>query len=195
MQTLCNTSFLYNYSQTCIDIPLLYELYILYIPWRTQCEHLINLFTRLKLEMFYTPVRATVCKVTPTHCIQQVVTYNMFCNRTFNLAIQVIIEFYGQLFNSELECGNLSLIRISYFVFLFVQTCFICKADKKKKMKSGATSGCALASCRKTYHYLCVSLNPKTVAKRYRVDAAGKIRVLYRYVTHVCSSGLWLFQV
>jgi len=32
----------------------------------------------------------------------------------------VIIEFYGQLFNSELECGNLSLIRISYFVFLFV---------------------------------------------------------------------------
>ena len=47
MQTLCNTSLLYNYSQTCIDIPLLYELYILYIPWHTQCEHLINLFTDL----------------------------------------------------------------------------------------------------------------------------------------------------
>lgn len=58
--------------------------------------------------------------------------------------------------------------------------CNICKTDKAKKMKKGATSGCAWASCRKTFHYLCVSMNPKTVAKRYRVAAGDKVVILYR---------------
>ncbi|XP_045213576.2 uncharacterized protein LOC123564236 [Mercenaria mercenaria] len=58
--------------------------------------------------------------------------------------------------------------------------CAICKADKGKKHKKGATSGCAWASCRKTFHYLCVSMNPRTVAKRYRVAAGDKVVILYR---------------
>ncbi|XP_052770937.1 uncharacterized protein LOC128210607 isoform X2 [Mya arenaria] len=59
--------------------------------------------------------------------------------------------------------------------------CHICKADKNKKLhKTGATSGCALASCKKTFHYLCVSMSPHTVAKRYRVAAGDKVVILYR---------------
>jgi hypothetical protein len=63
-----------------------------------------------------------------------------------------------------------------------IQICALCKVDKNKKYKKGATSGCAWASCRKTFHYLCVSMNPKTVAKRYRVAAGDKVVILYRFV-------------
>ncbi|KAL4240302.1 PHD finger protein 6 [Mactra antiquata] len=58
--------------------------------------------------------------------------------------------------------------------------CSLCKIDKTKKNKKGATSGCAWASCKKSFHYLCVSMNPKTVAKRYRVAAGDKEVILYR---------------
>ncbi|XP_053375343.1 uncharacterized protein LOC128547257 isoform X2 [Mercenaria mercenaria] len=56
--------------------------------------------------------------------------------------------------------------------------CAICKADKSKKHKNGATSVCAWEFCRKTFHYLCVSMNPRTVVKQYRV-AGEKGVILY----------------
>ncbi|KAL8592280.1 hypothetical protein ACOMHN_036914 [Nucella lapillus] len=43
--------------------------------------------------------------------------------------------------------------------------CFICRKTKGKKSR-GASSGCAVKTCRKTFHFTCASNHPEAVTKR-----------------------------
>ncbi|KAJ8321526.1 hypothetical protein KUTeg_000923 [Tegillarca granosa] len=64
--------------------------------------------------------------------------------------------------------------------------CSICRKDKSRKGKTnGATSGCAIRSCRKSFHYYCAKLDPVAVTKRMLVRYKNENRevVLYRYYT------------
>lgn len=57
--------------------------------------------------------------------------------------------------------------------------CYLCKKDKSNN-KYGATSGCPLSSCRKTFHYYCAAVNPNIVAKRIPVWSSNEVVSLYR---------------
>ena len=64
-------------------------------------------------------------------------------------------------------------------MFNFFQKCTICKRNRGKKKKSkdgynvnGATAGCALLRCRKTYHYCCAYSDPTVITKR--IESQGK---------------------
>ncbi|KAK3091796.1 hypothetical protein FSP39_022702 [Pinctada imbricata] len=62
--------------------------------------------------------------------------------------------------------------------------CAICKNMKDKKRRHGsATAGCAVASCRKTFHFYCAKKDPVAITKRmiikYRKE--NKEVVMYRY--------------
>ncbi|XP_050390381.2 uncharacterized protein MAL13P1.304 [Patella vulgata] len=62
--------------------------------------------------------------------------------------------------------------------------CTICKSKKGKSkgMLTGATSGCAVQSCRKTFHFYCARTSNECITKRLVVSfkSSGKITVLYR---------------
>ncbi|KAK6170048.1 hypothetical protein SNE40_018534 [Patella caerulea] len=62
--------------------------------------------------------------------------------------------------------------------------CAICKSKKGKSkgMLTGATSGCAVQSCRKTFHFYCARTSDECITKRLVVSfkSSGKITVLYR---------------
>lgn len=56
----------------------------------------------------------------------------------------------------------MSLFQRFGICMLLLQKCHICR--KERDAKTGATSGCALSSCRKTYHFYCVaSSNPSNL--------------------------------
>ena len=77
-------------------------------------------------------------------------------------------------------------------MFNFFQKCTICKRNRGKKKKkskdgynvNGATAGCALKACQKTYHYCCAYSDPTAITKRMLMKSKhlGKQIVLYRFV-------------
>ncbi|OWF35219.1 uncharacterized protein LOC110443195 [Mizuhopecten yessoensis] len=61
--------------------------------------------------------------------------------------------------------------------------CNICKNDKMRKKKcSRATSGCAVKTCRKSFHYYCAKKSEACITKRMlvRYKQSDEERVLYR---------------
>ncbi|XP_060064171.1 uncharacterized protein LOC132544570 [Ylistrum balloti] len=61
--------------------------------------------------------------------------------------------------------------------------CHICKNDKTRKRKCNrATSGCAVKTCRKSFHYYCAKKSDKCITKRMlvRYKLSDEERVLYR---------------
>ena len=78
-----------------------------------------------------------------------------------------------------------------YNYVFFLQKCTICKPRKGNGKKSkdgynvnGATAGCALKACQKTYHYCCAYSDPTAITKRILMKSKhlGKQIVLYRFV-------------
>lgn len=55
--------------------------------------------------------------------------------------------------------------------------------NKAKDMFRGATAGCALDACRKTFHYYCAHEDEQTITKKMVVKSKSTERnaVLYRY--------------
>ena len=75
--------------------------------------------------------------------------------------------------------------------FFFLQKCAICKPRKGNGKKSkdgynvnGATAGCALKACQKTYHYCCAYSDPTAITKRMliKIKDQEKQVILYRFV-------------
>ncbi|XP_046350649.1 uncharacterized protein LOC124131410 isoform X2 [Haliotis rufescens] len=61
--------------------------------------------------------------------------------------------------------------------------CFVCGCGKKrKKVPRGATAGCAVRSCRRSFHYYCAKMSPDVVTKRLvvHIKTRGEKTVLYR---------------
>ncbi|XP_067673412.1 uncharacterized protein [Haliotis asinina] len=62
--------------------------------------------------------------------------------------------------------------------------CYICGKGGKKKKKGprGATAGCAVRSCRRSFHYYCAKMSPDVVTKRLvvHIKSKGEKTVLYR---------------
>jgi len=74
---------------------------------------------------------------------------------------------------------------------LYYQTCSICKSNNKRKGKwTGATAGCALEKCKKTFHYYCAKKDNTASTQRYNAwesdQPRGKPEVWYRSV-YTCT--------
>ena len=50
------------------------------------------------------------------------------------------------------------------WILQFLQKCAICR--KGKKSMNGATAGCAVDTCRKTFHFYCARTTQTTVARK-----------------------------
>ncbi|KAK3579489.1 hypothetical protein CHS0354_028306 [Potamilus streckersoni] len=58
--------------------------------------------------------------------------------------------------------------------------CSICRGKKSTYMSGGATAGCAVSRCKKSFHFYCAEINPQTITKRLKVKDKKKEIVLYR---------------
>ncbi|XP_078318881.1 uncharacterized protein LOC144617711 isoform X2 [Crassostrea virginica] len=75
-------------------------------------------------------------------------------------------------------CGKLHHDNKETAAHLKCMKCSICKNDKTRQGKwMGATSGCELSKCRKSFHFYCAKFDDVAITKRLK-DTSGKI--LYR---------------
>lgn len=70
--------------------------------------------------------------------------------------------------------------RRNCFMNVPLQKCSICR---KKKGVCGATAGCAIRKCQKTYHFTCAAQDKNVITKRIVIKQTGETQqVLYRSV-------------
>ena len=65
----------------------------------------------------------------------------------------------------------------------FLQKCSKCRKHKDRHINSfGATAGCAIPQCNKTYHYYCAVLDKNAITARMEVfnKFSGRKTVKYR---------------
>ncbi|XP_041362425.1 uncharacterized protein LOC121378359 isoform X2 [Gigantopelta aegis] len=66
--------------------------------------------------------------------------------------------------------------------------CHICKKFTKKiKIKGGASAGCALRECRRSFHYYCAKTDDTTVTKRLVVSFKSKNKKTILYRVFCCA--------
>ena len=84
----------------------------------------------------------------------------------------------------EVANGFNSVMKYAQTFVCHPQKCTACQKDKKWKKVGGATAGCAVPRCKKTFHFYCAAQDKDTITRRIEITNKnkGSAVVAYRLV-------------